>query len=188
MTDIVATNSSGTNRNVFTTELRNPSTGAGFYIIRHAESTSKAVESFQLTVAHSKGETTFGNITLAGRDARMAYADHAFGHTHVLFTTGMIAFSTTIDGVDVLLLHGQKGMRDLYFSLLGVDSLQTAGSLRVEGPASVDLLASSESDKVRCPLPPSFGLDLAERRFLLSIFPSCSGWARLPGQPSRRPI
>lgn len=62
------------------------------------------------------------NLLLWGRDARMIYTDYVFGHTHVLFTTGTIALSTVIGGVDVLLLHGRKGMRDLYFSLAGVDS------------------------------------------------------------------
>jgi hypothetical protein len=149
MTKIVAVKPSATNEDVITTELRNPSSGAGFYIVRHANSSSAASERFQLTIAHSKGETTFRNMTLAGRDVRMGYADYAFGHTHVLFTTGTIAFSTTIDDVDILLLHGRKGMHDLYFSLLGVDSLQTTGGLRIEGLASVALLAPSPHVEVR---------------------------------------
>lgn len=149
MTEIIAANSSASNPDVFVTELRNPNTGAGFYIVRHADSTSKATQLFQLTVDHTKGRTTFGNITLAGRDVRLAYTDYAWGHTHVLFTTGTIAISTTIDGVDVLLLHGRKGMRDLFLSILGVDSVQTTGDLRVKGPATVELLESRQSDNVR---------------------------------------
>ncbi|KAJ3880440.1 glycoside hydrolase family 35 protein [Lentinula edodes] len=98
----------------FVTLLRNLDTGAGFWIVRQNDSTSLASSSFKLHV------TTAGNqkltipivassINLDGRKSKVIATDYAFGsRSRTLYSTALIFFSGSIDGIDVLFLYGDS--------------------------------------------------------------------------------
>ncbi|KAJ3922037.1 glycoside hydrolase superfamily [Lentinula edodes] len=98
----------------FVTLLRNLDTGAGFWIVRQNDSTSLASSSFKLNV------TTAGNqkltipivassINLDGRESKVIATDYAFGsRSRTLYSTALIFFSGSIDGIDVLFLYGDS--------------------------------------------------------------------------------
>ncbi|KAH9480337.1 putative beta-galactosidase C [Psilocybe cubensis] len=116
-TDWVADSSTGlqasTNSAAFVTFLQNPDTGAGFYIARQTDSTSTATTTFKLNVTVS-GEPlqvpiVVPSITLGGRESKVIVTDYAFGASSKLaFSTAQIFFAGTIDGRDVLFLHGNS--------------------------------------------------------------------------------
>ncbi|KAF9451821.1 glycoside hydrolase family 35 protein [Macrolepiota fuliginosa MF-IS2] len=116
-TDWVADSSTGlsisTNAAAFITLLRNPSTGAQFYVARQKDSTSTAVTTFKLTVStvadHLQIPTVATGITLGGRESKVIVTDYSFGSSSkALYSTASIFFAGTIDGRDVLFLHGNS--------------------------------------------------------------------------------
>ncbi|KAM5536286.1 hypothetical protein V8D89_010063 [Ganoderma adspersum] len=95
----------------FVTLLKNPDTGAQFFIARQADSTSKANISFTLSVPSSQGALTLpqttGSIALNGRQSKLIVTDYAFGaNGSLLYTTASIFFAGTIGARDVLFLLG----------------------------------------------------------------------------------
>ncbi|KAI0632367.1 glycoside hydrolase superfamily [Trametes polyzona] len=118
-TDWVGTSTGGipgfslSNKAAFVTLLKNPDTGAGFFITRQTNSTSTAHISFNITVPTSKGafsipQTTEG-IALNGRQSKVIVTDYTFGaRSSVLYSTASIFFAGTIGGRDVLFLFGDS--------------------------------------------------------------------------------
>ncbi|TFK52650.1 glycoside hydrolase family 35 protein [Heliocybe sulcata] len=97
----------------FAVHLRNPDTGAGFYIARQTNSTSTATISFQLDVQTSAGSLTIPrtvpNITLSGRQSKVIVTDYTFGSSSkVLYSTASVMYAGVIGGRDVLLLYGDS--------------------------------------------------------------------------------
>ncbi|XP_006462927.1 hypothetical protein AGABI2DRAFT_152299 [Agaricus bisporus var. bisporus H97] len=114
-TDWVADASTGlsvsSNPNAFITLLRNPDTGAQFFIARQNDSTSTATTTFQLNVTTSAGSlripTVVDAITLGGRESKVIVTDYTFGESsQALYSTASVFFAGTIDRRDVLFLHG----------------------------------------------------------------------------------
>ncbi|KAL9713437.1 hypothetical protein Ac2012v2_003047 [Leucoagaricus gongylophorus] len=111
---------------IHTAELRNSVTGAGFYFIRHNDSTSLALTTTQLTVRTSAGTINVPQnevITLNGREAKFLVTDYVFGRSksRILYSTA--EFDThlysSVDDVDYLLLYspgGQTGETVFTFS------------------------------------------------------------------------
>ncbi|KAF9259410.1 glycoside hydrolase family 35 protein [Marasmius fiardii PR-910] len=101
----------------YVTLLRNPDSGAGFWIVRQKDSTSTAVSQFKLTVTTSP--TLSGArkvqipqfapaITLNGRESKVIVTDYLFGSSRALYSTASVLFAGTIDGKDVLFLYGDS--------------------------------------------------------------------------------
>ncbi|KAI0092324.1 glycoside hydrolase superfamily [Irpex rosettiformis] len=97
----------------FVTLLRNPDTGAGFYLVRQTNSTSTDTISYSLTVPTSRGTLRIpqqlpGNtISLFGRQSRVIVTDYSFGQSSKLtYSTARILFAGTIGVRDVILLYG----------------------------------------------------------------------------------
>ncbi|KAJ7589475.1 glycoside hydrolase family 35 protein [Mycena floridula] len=95
-------------------ELRNPDTGAGFYVTRHDASTSTALTTTQINVTTSQGSLIIpqsGVITFNGRDSKIIVTDYVFGlsNTRILYSTAEIMTWTTIDTIDYVVLYAAAG-------------------------------------------------------------------------------
>ncbi|GLB38736.1 putative glycoside hydrolase family 35 protein [Lyophyllum shimeji] len=116
-TDWVADSSTGlavaTSSAAFVTLLRNPDSKAAFYILRQADSTSTANITFKLNVTTSTGNlqvpVVSSSIALSGRQSKVVVTDYAFGKSsRALYSTAQVLYASTIDGRDVLFLHGDS--------------------------------------------------------------------------------
>ncbi|KAL0566470.1 hypothetical protein V5O48_015544 [Marasmius crinis-equi] len=101
----------------FATLLRNPDSGAGFWIVRQNDSTSTAISQFKLTVTTSSSLSggqeiqvpqVMPAITLNGRESKVIVTDYLFGSSRALYSTASVLFAGTIDGRDVLFLYGDS--------------------------------------------------------------------------------
>jgi len=98
---------------VFVTYLRNPDTAAGFYFVRHTNSSSLDTQQLKLNIETAVGYLEVPqysrDFTLVGRDHRIVVANYHFGQTTLLYSTANIFLSTVIDGMDVLFLYADPG-------------------------------------------------------------------------------
>ena len=104
------------------TELRNPTTGAAFYVLRHADSANKATDDFTLDIETKSGSLTvpqFSNpIRLAGRQSKIVVTDFTFGDNTLLYSTAEILSHSIVDGKSILAVwvpDGEAGE----FAILG---------------------------------------------------------------------
>ncbi|KAH6850482.1 glycoside hydrolase superfamily [Chaetomium sp. MPI-CAGE-AT-0009] len=101
------------NTNLFTTELRNPKTAAGFYVIRHAETASASEEWFALHVNTSIGEffvpKISGAVVLSGHEGKILVTDFHFGNHTLYYSTAEVLTYSIIDGRPVLVLWTPSG-------------------------------------------------------------------------------
>ncbi|KAG8740023.1 hypothetical protein FRC12_016131 [Ceratobasidium sp. 428] len=113
--NLISNGTSYTSSNlIYTTELYNQITDARFYVLRHNDATSTALNTFTLNVQTSKGALAIpqsGTLALNGREAKIVPTDYVFGksQTRVLYSTAEIMTWTTIDDVDYLVLYAGKG-------------------------------------------------------------------------------
>ncbi|KAL5524693.1 hypothetical protein ACEPAF_9838 [Sanghuangporus sanghuang] len=123
------------NSNAFAVFLRNPDTGAGFYIARKNDSTSTATTDFRLQVSTSDGlltiPQTVPSIRLGGRQSKVIITDYRFGNSHVLYSTPPILFAGQIGTRDVLFLYGDSDQQhEFAINLKGVGSTTTQANVR----------------------------------------------------------
>lgn len=101
------------NTDLFTTELRNPKTGAAFYVIRHVDTASTSEEWFALKVNTSIGEFYVPKISsaviLSGHEGKILVADFHFGNNTLFYATAEVLTYTIIDGQAVLVLWTPSG-------------------------------------------------------------------------------
>ncbi|EJD38336.1 glycoside hydrolase family 35 protein [Auricularia subglabra TFB-10046 SS5] len=101
-----------TNDSAFVTALRNPDTGAGFYVARQLNSSSLANVSFRMSVESSAGVLSIPavspSVQLFGRQSKVIVTDFKFGSSRLLYSTAEVFFAGVIDGRDVLFLHGDS--------------------------------------------------------------------------------
>ncbi|KAF9018457.1 glycoside hydrolase family 35 protein [Hymenopellis radicata] len=97
---------------VFVTFLRNPDTEAGFYILRHNDSSSTVAKTFEISVDTKEGKLDLPQvapaITLGGRQSKLIVTNYAFGSSRMLYSTAQVFFAGVIDGRDVLFLYGDS--------------------------------------------------------------------------------
>ncbi|KAG6889848.1 hypothetical protein C0992_003827 [Termitomyces sp. T32_za158] len=113
-TDWIADSSTGlvasSNSDAFVTFLRNPDSQAGFYLVRQSDSTSTANITFKVTVTTPSGSLQVplvaSSIALSGRESKMIVTSYAFGNSRLIYSTAQVFFAGTIDGRDILFLHG----------------------------------------------------------------------------------
>ncbi|KAL2162929.1 hypothetical protein VTH06DRAFT_6765 [Thermothelomyces fergusii] len=108
------------NTNLFTTELRNPETGAGFYVIRHDNTASDSEERFVLRVKTSIGEFSVPQVSsaavLSGHEGKILVSDFHFGdHTLYYATAEVLTYSIVDDNKAVLVLWTPKGRPGEFF-------------------------------------------------------------------------
>ncbi|RHZ62659.1 glycoside hydrolase family 35 protein [Aspergillus thermomutatus] len=97
---------------IYTWSLRNPDTNAGFYVLAHSTSSSRAVTDFSLNVTTSAGAISIPDIELNGRQSKIIVTDYNFGkNSTLLFSSAEVLTYANLD-VDVLVFYltvGQKG-------------------------------------------------------------------------------
>lgn len=98
----------------FVTELRNPDTKAGFYIVRNRDSTSTSPISFKISVGQPTGQhttipTIASGINLKGRDSRVIVHEYVRGAIHLLYSTASVLYAGKIGSTDVVYLYGDAG-------------------------------------------------------------------------------
>ncbi|KAI9371729.1 glycoside hydrolase superfamily [Aspergillus egyptiacus] len=89
-----------TDRDIFTTELRNPDTGSAFYVIRHDYSPSTEVTRFRLNVSTQIGDFSVpskGSITLNGRESKVLVTDFCVGSSGKVITYATLEILTVAD-------------------------------------------------------------------------------------------
>jgi hypothetical protein len=92
--------------------LKNPDTGAGFYVLQQTDSSLRAPQYFSLTVSTSLGVRTISQVVLDGRQSKIVVTDYKLGDNHtLLYSTGeVLTFGFFDRPVLVLYLKsGQKG-------------------------------------------------------------------------------
>ncbi|KAJ5157524.1 beta-galactosidase C [Penicillium canariense] len=98
---------------IYTWALRNPDTQAGFYVLAHSTSSSRAVTTFSLNVQTSAGDLTIPDIELAGRQSKIIVTDYEVGNaSSLLYSSAEVLTYATLD-VDVLVFYlniGQQGV------------------------------------------------------------------------------
>ncbi|KAK7914118.1 hypothetical protein PG985_011821 [Apiospora marii] len=113
------------NPSIATSELRNPDTGAAFYVVMHADSTSPSPETCKLQVNTSRGAITIpqhgSSITLSGHQAKILVTDFKFGSKKLLYSTAEVLTYSIVDGKEVLTLWVPTG-ESAEFSVEGATS------------------------------------------------------------------
>ncbi|KAH8645474.1 glycoside hydrolase superfamily [Xylariales sp. PMI_506] len=103
-----------TNADAIATELRNPDTGAAFYVTRHTTSTSNAPISYQLNVQTSLGNLTIpqlgGNVTINDYTARIVVTDFPLGNSSIVYSTAEVLTYLVLDGKPTLILWVPTGL------------------------------------------------------------------------------
>ncbi|KAF3394323.1 putative beta-galactosidase C [Penicillium rolfsii] len=98
---------------IYTWALRNPETQAGFYVLAHSTSSSRAVTTFSLNVNTTAGALTIPDIELDGRQSKIIVTDYEVGKaSSLLYSSAEVLTYATLD-VDVLVFYlniGQKGV------------------------------------------------------------------------------
>ncbi|KAI0400807.1 glycoside hydrolase superfamily [Xylaria palmicola] len=128
MTDRVGNSSDySTNPAITVSELRNPESGARFYVAMHSYSPSGTSETFRLRINTSEGQLTVpqhgGQIAINGHQAKVLVTDFRFGAKKLLYSTAEILTYAVIDGKEVLALWvptGESGE----FTVQGVKSVK----------------------------------------------------------------
>lgn len=126
-------------------ELRNPDTGAAFYVTQHAETSSSTVETFTVDVDTSAGACKSTpslhkepanqrtvtipqhgtTVTINGHQSKIIVTDFSFGSKSLLYSTAEVLTYAIIDGQEVLALWvptGESGE----FTIEGVSSATLA--------------------------------------------------------------
>ncbi|KAJ6082242.1 hypothetical protein N7499_007116 [Penicillium canescens] len=122
---------------IYTWALRNPETEAGFYVLAHATSSSRAVTTFSLNVNTSAGAITIPEIELAGRQSKIVVTDYQIGKASSLLYSSAEVLTYAILDVDVIVFYlniGQKGI--FIFKDTQALTFQTYGNSNVSSSAS----------------------------------------------------
>ncbi|KAK3366220.1 glycoside hydrolase superfamily [Lasiosphaeria ovina] len=111
------------NTAIFVTELRNTDTGAAFYVLRHAITSSTSTEYFMLYVNTSAGNFMVpqieGATVLSGYESRITAVDFHFGNNTLIYSTAEVLTYAIIDGHSTLVLWVPTGL-SAEFYLQGV--------------------------------------------------------------------
>lgn len=90
---------------IFSWVLRNPDNQAGFYVLQHSTSSSRAVTTFEVELNTSAGAVTVPNVQLNGRQSKIVTTDYHFADRTLLYCTSDIASWRD----SVLVLYADEG-------------------------------------------------------------------------------
>lgn len=120
---------------IFTWELRNPTTNAGFYTVQQLKSSSRNSVTFSATLNTSLGNVTVPNVNLNGRQSKILVTDYTFGKQTLLYSSSDILTYGIFD-VDVLVLYLEVGQVGEFALKTGdksaVDEMAATGSSDVK--------------------------------------------------------
>ncbi|CZR58948.1 related beta-galactosidase B [Phialocephala subalpina] len=109
---------------IFTNELRNPDTNAGFYVTVHTSSPSTNLTPFKLKVSTSSGNFTipqYNQLVLNGRESKIIVTDFTVGKEKLVYSTAEVLTVSTQDKTPLVFLWLPEG-EDGEFILTGVKS------------------------------------------------------------------
>lgn len=86
----------------------NPDSQAGFYVVQHATSASRAIHTFIVFLKTTEGQIAVPNVNLNGRQSKIIVTDYKFGKHTLLYSTAEVLTYGVMD-VDVLVLYLQEG-------------------------------------------------------------------------------
>jgi hypothetical protein len=137
-TDRIAVGSNYTTNEVISaSELRNPETGAAFYVVMHKDSTVGTKETFKLHIQTSEGELTVpqygSSITIDGHEAKVLVTDFAYGSKTLLYSTAEVLSYAIIDGKEVLVLWLPEG---------------EAGEFSIQGDGTDEVMDTFDDDAI----------------------------------------
>ena len=122
---------------IYTTELRNPDTNAGFYVTIHTSSPSTDLTSFKLSVSTSAGNISIpvyaNDIVLNGRQSKIIVTDFKVGQEKLIYSTAEVLTLSIQEGQPILFLwlpEGESGE----FMLAGARS---ATAIKQDGCSNV---------------------------------------------------
>ncbi|KLO05165.1 glycoside hydrolase family 35 protein [Schizopora paradoxa] len=121
------------NRFAFVIQLKNPDSGANFYIARLTDNTAKNVVNFTMEAKTSAGTIklpqTVSSITISGRQSKVIVTDYKFGNSRALYSTAPVFFAGRIGTRDVLLLYGDSNQEhEAAIALTGSEGVKTTNS------------------------------------------------------------
>jgi hypothetical protein len=93
---------------IWTWEIRNPDTGAGFYVVQQDTSSSTASVDFSASLNTSEGLITVPSINLNGRQSKILVTDYKFGSNTLLYSSVDILTYGTFDK-DVIIFYLEEG-------------------------------------------------------------------------------
>lgn len=150
------------NAAAYATLMENPDTSAGFWITRQTDATSRENITFKLALPSGlQIPLSIPAIQLWGRESKIIVTNYTFGKSgKVRHSTAEVFFSGTIDGRDVLFIHGRKGQdhelafvpagRPNFFrqsSPIKLDTLNNSATLVTILPGAEGLITVWDSDK-----------------------------------------
>ncbi|KAK9317000.1 glycoside hydrolase superfamily [Lipomyces starkeyi] len=98
------------NNDVFATELRDPHSLTGYYIVRSRDTNSRYGKAFRLNVRTlSDGEIQIpskGSLTLRSRESRIIITDYEAGPLRFGYSTMEVFTWTIVDGKPILVMYG----------------------------------------------------------------------------------
>ncbi|OBT81223.1 hypothetical protein VE02_09886 [Pseudogymnoascus sp. 03VT05] len=93
---------------IWTWQLANPDTKAGFFVVQHAATNSRNNETFSIDLTTTKGNVTVPNVRLTGRQSKLIVSDYTFGKHALLYSTAEVLTYGVFD-VDVLVFYLREG-------------------------------------------------------------------------------
>ena len=93
---------------IWTWEIRNPDTNAGFYVVQQSTTSSTASVDFSASLNTSAGVVDVTNINLNGRQSKILVTDYDFGSNSLLYSSADVLTYGVFD-VDVLVLYAEEG-------------------------------------------------------------------------------
>jgi beta-galactosidase len=123
------------NAGIWTWEVRNPDSDAGFYIVQQATTSSRASVDFSANLNTSAGSINIPNINLNGRQSKIFVTDYNFGKNSLLYSSADVLTYGVFD-VDVIVLYLEEGQ-------IGQFALKNAASTSHTVFGTADLSATS---------------------------------------------
>ncbi|TVY59690.1 putative beta-galactosidase C, partial [Lachnellula suecica] len=158
-TDLLKTNMIGngtgyatSSADIWTWEIRNPDTNAGFYTTQQATSSSTASVTFSANLNTSQGVVTVPNINLNGRQSKILVTDYKFGQSTLLYSSADVLTYGVFD-TDVLVLYleegqtGQFALKGSSFSSLRAVS-GTSDFVATSAASSTTVIYTQSSDQI----------------------------------------
>ncbi|KAJ5130133.1 CAZyme family GH35 [Penicillium bovifimosum] len=122
---------------IYTWALRNPEIKAGFYVLAHSTSSSRAVTTTSLNINTTVGAITVPDIELAGRQSKIIVTDYHIGKgSSLLYSTAEVLTYATLD-VNVIVFYlniDQKG--EFVFKDAPLLTFKVYGNSKVKSSAS----------------------------------------------------
>ncbi|CAK5276447.1 unnamed protein product [Mycena citricolor] len=137
-----------TSPDIYTTNLRSPSSNANFYVVRQLTNTKVTDTDFTLSVnTTALGLITIptaGNLTLAGRETKIVVTNYPFGQGMLVFSTAEVMTWATFDGVDTIVLYALAGQY-VEISVLNPkhQTIRTSGSNTISAKGGKGLVTIS---------------------------------------------